>query len=267
MTISESPLAFSKTTADTSVRRTGNSTDWHWHMRDEKEIYAKQPDRYEELVSREDHDGNILPALESIRPLAGCEVVEIGAGTGRLTRLLIPIVKSIRAFDVAAPMLQVAARKLRGNGHGNWSLAVGSHRALPVENGTADLLLSGWSVCYTVVDNPDNWRSELAAVIAEAERVLKPGGAIILLETMGVGHESPSPPSHLVPYFDYLEENGFSRQWIRTDFKFDSPEQAVDLTRFFFGDRVADKVAAGGSSSVPECTGIWWRRKTALGNR
>ena len=38
-----------------------------------------------------------------------------------------------------------------------------------------------------------------------------------------------------------------------------SVEEAADLTRFFFGDEMADDVLAKGDPIVPECTGIWWR--------
>jgi ubiquinone/menaquinone biosynthesis C-methylase UbiE len=228
-------------------------------MSDEREIYENSPARYHDLVSHEDYEGKILPAIERIQLLTGLDVVELGAGTGRLTRQLIPMVKSIRAFDIAAPMLRVAAENLRANGCSNWSIAVGSHRAVPVEDASADLVISGWSVCYAVVNHPDDWETELAAVLAEAERILRPGGTIILLETLGVGQETPSPPSHLVPYFDYLERVGFSRTWFRTDFRFDTPEQADDLIRFFFGDKIADETVEAENAIVPECTGLFWK--------
>lgn len=228
-------------------------------MSDEREIYENSPERYHDLVSREDHEGNLLPALQHVRSLLGCEVVESGAGTGRLTRLLAPIVKNIRAFDVEPAMLRLAARELRSTRLTNWSVAVGSHRALPVRDRTADVVVSGWSVCYAVVDNQESWESELASVLDEFERVLRPGGTIILAETLGVGHASPAPPTHLVDYFDYLESASFTRKWIRTDFRFDDPGQARDLIEFFFGAKVAERSVLPGETVVEECTGIWWK--------
>ena len=52
--------------------------------------------------------------------------------------------------------------------------------------------------------------------------------------------------------------NLFSRVWIRTDYRFASLLEAVDMTRFFFGDELADRVASEGLVILPECTGIWW---------
>ena len=50
--------------------------------------------------------------------------------------------------------------------------------------------------------------------------------------------------------------NVFSRVRIRTGYRFES--LAEDLTRFFFGDALADRVAREGLVILPECTGIWW---------
>ena len=74
---------------------------------DLKEIYASRAPEYERLVAREDFAGNILKALQEIRVLAELDVVELGAGTGRLTCMLAPFVRSIRAFDASDHMLGV----------------------------------------------------------------------------------------------------------------------------------------------------------------
>ena len=77
-------------------------------MSDYKRIYFSRAEEYERLVNREDHRGNLKPALAHIRPLSGLDVVELGAGTGRITRLLAPEVKCISAFDISPHMLAVA---------------------------------------------------------------------------------------------------------------------------------------------------------------
>jgi hypothetical protein len=91
---------------------------------------------------------------------------------------------------------------------------------------------------------------------------LRPGGTIIIMETLGTGYEMPTPPDELVAYYAYLEgEAGFSSTWIRTDYLFESLAEAQALTSFFFGEEMVEKVVreAGQDHVVlPECTGIWW---------
>ncbi len=226
---------------------------------DHPEIYRTQAEQYEALVSREDYQGNILRAIQSILPLGGIDVVELGAGTGRLTCLLAPLVQSIQAFDISPHMLEVAAAKLRASGRQNWQTRVSDHRQIPLPDGVADLVISGWSVCYIVVDHPETWRAELAIVMREIRRLLRPGGTILLIETLGTGFEIPHPPQHLLEYYEYLQEAGFQQAWIRTDYRFESLEKAQELARFFFGEEMLAKiVVSDGVITLPECTGLWW---------
>jgi ubiquinone/menaquinone biosynthesis C-methylase UbiE len=226
-----------------------------------QQIYNNHAIRYELLISREDYAGNLFPALNQIRSLAGLDVVEMGAGTGRLTRLLAPVVKRIRAFDAAQAMLNVAALKLSDLDLKNWALQAAEHKALPVEDGSADLALAGWTFGHIPTWYPDGWKAELDRVLAEMQRVLRPDGTIIIIETMGTGFETPRPPTqNLAGYFAYLaDRHGFTGTTIRTDYKFESHQEAVTLIRFFFGDDLAEKVVANQWAIVPECTGIWWR--------
>ncbi len=226
-------------------------------------IYARHAEQYEALVAREDYQGRLLPALAAICPLAGARVVEMGAGTGRLTRLLAPHVRSILAMDASRHMLGHAAGLIRRDGFANISLAVADNRHLPVGDGVADLSLQGWSFGHFTEWYPDVWRAEIGRAVDEMLRVLRPGGSAIILETLGTGSETPAPPAEsLAAYYDYLEaERGFARTWLRTDYRFESLAEAESLARFFFGDDLADRVVREGWVILPECTGVWWRER------
>lgn len=226
-----------------------------------KHIYASGAAQYDALVSREDHQGHLLPAIEAIRPLDGLDVVEFGAGTGRLTRLIAPRVKSVRAYDDSAHMLEAAAQTLTGMGLANWHVAQADNRALPEEDHSADVTLAGWSFGHMVGWSPDHWRDNIGAMLSEMRRITRPGGVLIILETLGTGTATPAPPTAgLAEYYQWLEEvHGFARTWLRTDYAFMSVGEAEQLTRFFFGDALADRIAAEGVLVLPECTGLWWQ--------
>ncbi len=226
-----------------------------------QDIYQNKAAQYDAMVSREDYQGNILPALEAICPLTDADVIEFGAGTGRLTRLLLPVVKSIRAFDNAQAMLDAAQPRLQATGFTNWALLPGDNRNLPAESVSADIAIAGWSFGHATGWYAERWQVEIGAAVAEMQRILKPGGTAIILETMGTGSENPAPPNQtLADYYAWLEnEQGFSYKWIRTDYKFESLGEADELTRFFFGDELADRIVEEQMTILPECTGIWWR--------
>lgn len=231
-------------------------------MPDFRHIYSAQADMYHRLVSREDYQGNLLPAIrQMIRPLTGLNVVECGAGTGRLTMLLAPLVHTITAFDISAHMLQTAHAALQAGHFRNCRLAVADNQRLPIAAKTADLVIAGWSVAHTVGWHPQTWPQEIGRTLAEMRRVLHPGGAIMLIETLGTGNETPHPPArHLARFYRWLEsEQGFHAHWLRTDYRFHSVDEAVSLTGFFFGESLAGRIAREQMTIVPECTGIWWR--------
>lgn len=224
-------------------------------------IYASRAPDYDRLIQREDYQGNILRALRSITSLEGIAVAEMGAGTGRLTRLLSPHVANLIALDSSAHMLQTASSTLRPMGFSNWMLAQADNRAVPLARASVDMAIEGWSFGHLTGWYPDTWRGEMRRAMAEMERIVRPGGVAILLETLGTGRETPlAPADSLAAFYQMLEsELGYSAQAIRTDYRFATVEEAVELIGFFFGAELAERIRTEQTVILPECTGIWWR--------
>ncbi len=223
----------------------------------EKEIYASHAREYEDLVSHEDHEGNILRAIRDIVPLRDADVLDLGAGTGRLACLLQPHVRRVIACDLSPHMLGIARDKLR-LGRGEWSVAAADHRHLPLAAHEADLVVSGWSVSYVTVWYPDRWRVEAQAWLTEARRVLRKNGQIILFESLGTGNELPQRLAHLENFYGWLDEAGFKNRWIRTDYRFETPQAAAGIAGFFFGNELKERILRERMTILPECTGVWW---------
>lgn len=226
----------------------------------QRKIYQSEGDRYEALVAREDYRGNIPRAIDGIIRVDGLDVLDLGAGTGRLTLILAARARSIHAFDVSAEMLRVCRQRLLASGLKNWQVQLADHRRLPLPDHSADLAVSGWSVSYLAVWDQEQGEAELDRWLAEMRRVLRPGGTIILFESLGTGNESPVRLEHVESTYRWLDAKGFENKWIRTDYQFESVGEAAELAGFFFGDEMADSIRAKQSPILPECTGVWWRR-------
>ena len=224
-----------------------------------KEVYESHAAEYEALVAREDYQGNILKAVREIAPPEGLDVLDLGAGTGRLAALLAPLARRVMAFDLSDHMLRTARDKLRRlRPRSAWLAAAADHRYLPLRAAVADVVVSGWSVSYVVTWYPESWRREADAWRLEAQRVLRSGGTIVLFESLGTGNEAPTRLPHLEDFYGWLAENRFQNRWIRTDYRFDSLEQAEQLAGFFFGEEMKPRIQRGNSITLPECTGVWW---------
>lgn len=221
-------------------------------MPSQQEVYERHADLYDRLIRCEDYQDNLPKAIEEILPTAGLDIIDLGAGTGRLERLLAPRARSLRAFDSSGHMLKVAETSLRSMRLENWQVQAADHRQLPAADASADLVVSSWSFSYLSV-----WgdRSQLEAGWGQVERVLRPGGTVIFIESLGTGSQAPIRLEHLSDYYAWLDEKGFASRQISTDYRFKDVHEARELVGFFFGEQMAAEVE---TEILPEFTGLWW---------
>ncbi len=218
------------------------------------QIYESEAERYEALISREDHQGQLSTLLSQyIQPKM--IIAELGAGTGRLSRWLAPLVARLYAFDAAAPMLREARRHLKKQGR--VSLSCADHRRLPLPSASVDLVIEGWAFGHLM----DEGIQALEAAIKEARRIARRGAPLLLIETLGTGRESPKAPNEaLTEMYRWLKAQDFEHQVCRTDYLFKSQEEGLELLSFFFGEAMAENFRLRAGLSFPECTGIWSER-------
>ena len=149
-------------------------------------------------MSREDGQGNLLLVLRRACTLEGAEVVELGAGTGRLTRLVAGRARSVRAYDGFPAMVEEGRRRVAAAGLANVAFAVASNDAIPEPDRSADLTLAGWTLGHCVGWYPASWTADVTKALREMLRITRPGGTLIVLETLGTGREPPEPPKPAV---------------------------------------------------------------------
>ncbi|HEX9597639.1 MAG TPA: class I SAM-dependent methyltransferase [Anaerolineales bacterium] len=221
------------------------------------QIYKTRAAAYHALIAAEDADSNLLPALQAITPLAGKRVLDLGSGSGRIPLLLKNLDNQLVALDLHHAMLKEQAAQASAIG-GSWPLLQADLRRLPLAGGWADVAIAGWAIGHFTGWYTD-WKAEASRALAEMQRATKPGGALIILETLGTGALEPAPPNAvLAAYYQWLEnELGFTRRVVATDYDFGSVQRAAELCGAFFGEQLAERVRANKWSRVPEFTGMW----------
>jgi ArsR family transcriptional regulator len=100
-------------------------------------------------------------------------VADLGCGTGQLAELIAPFVCRVIAIDDSAAMLSAARRRLTG--FTNVDVRSGRLESLPVEDASVDAALLFLVMHY--VPEPGD-------AVAEAHRVLKPGGRLLIVDMM-----------------------------------------------------------------------------------
>lgn len=223
----------------------------------QERMYEERAEEYDALIGAEDVDGLLREALD-LKSLDGKSVVDVGAGTGRLARWLAPHAAHIHLVDRAKPMLEVARTHLERDGHSSKvSIHAADARELPLGDDSVDAAFAGWVFGHFRHWMPDGWKAEVDTAVAEMRRVVRGSGPLVIIETLGTGHEVPRQHEGLEEYFGHLEAIGFTREWVRTDYLFDSVDAACATMGAFFGAALVAKIRQNEWARVPECTAIF----------
>jgi ArsR family transcriptional regulator len=100
-------------------------------------------------------------------------VLDIGTGTGRLLELLAPLVSAGLGVDASRAMLALARARLARPGFSHCAVRLADMYRLPLPDGGFDLVLM-----HMVLHHAE----DPAAALAEAARVLRPGGRLVVVD-------------------------------------------------------------------------------------
>lgn len=100
-------------------------------------------------------------------------IIDIGTGTGRMLTLFAGRTASAEGLDLSHQMLTVARNNLARANVSNASVRQGDACATPFGNNSADLVIIHQVLHF--VDQP-------ARVLAEADRILEPGGRLLIVD-------------------------------------------------------------------------------------
>ena len=184
-------------------------------------LYRREPGLYDRWASAEQLHPRILEWL----PARPRRVLEVGAGSGRMTAELARRGAEVVAVEPAAAMRRLLQQRLRGV-----RVRAGFLHRLPVPTGWADLVVT----CSTLTPDPFHGGDR---GLLEMERACASGGMVVVVW-----------PNHV----DWLRSRGYQHVSFpgRMALQFDSLEDAVSLARVFYPQAVAT-IRARGSARVP----------------
>lgn len=139
-----------------------------------EQYFAAHADEWDSIRSLHVADTEVEAAIQ--RALAARSLgtlIDIGTGTGRMIELLGPTAKGSLGVDRSVDMLRVARAKIEAAGLRHAQVRHADMYALPVDDHSADTV-----VLHQVL----HYAQDPAAAIAEAARVLAPGGRLLIVD-------------------------------------------------------------------------------------
>lgn len=113
------------------------------------------------------------PYRRRVAGAAHGRVLELGVGSGRNLPFYSDAVSAVFGVDPSPELLRMARRAIPSSAVRNVELLEGSAEALPFDGPCFDTVVVTWSLCS--IPHP-------ARALAEARRVLKPGGRLVFAE-------------------------------------------------------------------------------------
>lgn len=160
----------------------------HWTVADAARLAAVRADRAASAASWFEANAGQWDAIRSLH-IAESEVetamaevlgeapigqlVDIGTGTGRMLELFAGRAKYALGIDRSSEMLRLARAKLSERGLANAELRQADLYALPLADGVADA---------AIIHHVLHFAQQPGAAIAEAARVLSPGGRLLIAD-------------------------------------------------------------------------------------
>ncbi len=136
--------------------------------------FAANAGRWDEIRSLHIDEREVETALAHALPANGIDaLLDIGTGTGRVLEVLGPQVMRGVGIDASRDMLAVARARLEAAGLAHCHVRQGDMYALPMMAATYDAVTLHLVLHFA--DRP-------GAAIAEAARVLRPGGRLVIID-------------------------------------------------------------------------------------
>jgi SAM-dependent methyltransferase len=193
---------------------------WHW------------PEVYEQENLAQDPDGALWTALREMAPWAGGDVLDVGCGDGFHLPVFAAEAASVTGVEPYAPLVERARRRA-------------GDRARVLHAGAADLPLPAASVDLVHARTAYFFGPGCEPGLAEAQRVLRPGGAIAIVDLDATIGPYGDWMRADIPHYDpvaaerFFDRQGFTVRRVRTRWVFPDRATCEAVLRIEFTPRVA----------------------------
>ncbi|MDQ3153083.1 MAG: class I SAM-dependent methyltransferase [Actinomycetota bacterium] len=192
------------------------------------------PEVYERENCAQDADGALWRALAQRVDWTGADVVDVGCGDGFHLPRFAERARSVTGVEPHEPLVERARHRVVGLG--SVRILVGSAQHLPVPDASADLVHARTAYFFGPGCEPG---------LAEADRVLRPGGALAVLDLDGTQDPygtwlcAAAPRYRPTAVEAFFDARGFDCRRVDTEWRFERRSDLEDVLRIEFTAEVA----------------------------
>ena len=197
---------------------------WHW------------PDVYELENQAQDVDGDIWRALAGFVDWTGRDVLDVGCGDGFHLPRFAETARRVIGVEPHPPLVRRARTRVAGLAA--VEVLAGSAQRLPLPDASVDVVHARTAYFFGPGCEPG---------LAEAERVLRPGGSLVIVD-LDVRHQpygdwmrADLPGYDTVDIDAFFERQGFTSRPVETVWRFASRDDLAAVFRIEFSARVAER--------------------------
>jgi SAM-dependent methyltransferase len=202
-----------------------------------------------------DPERKVLAALERIVPLAGKRIADVGTGIGHYPMLLARHTGRTYGIESDPALLDVARQRANDAHQPNLRIVEGGLDALPLRDEAVDIVLCG-------LIEPDD--ASLPA-IAELQRVLRPGGRLVVVGYYGRDQVAsllaPEVVAHALEATQrrtgWWLRHGFKIKVVHSRLDISDPATAMELLPRLYGERARAFLLAPHPASLTLKLGLY----------
>jgi SAM-dependent methyltransferase len=203
-----------------------------------------------------DPDGVLEAAMGRIRSWDGATVLDVGCGTGYHLPLFSRTAAQVIGVEPHAGLVRAARRRVRGLP--NVTVRDGTAQALPIPDGSIDVVHARWAYFFGPGCEPG---------LAELARVLRRGGAAFVIDNDATRSTFGGWFRRWLTSYDPAEverfwtRQGFAREPLDIRWAFDRREDLAAVLRIEFPAELAEQfLAEHDGCEVDYAVNLWWRR-------
>ena len=224
-------------------------------------FYLEFPDVYDRFAVS---GPPTVTAVHELFEFAGKVLVDAGSGTGKSTFELARYARFVVGLEPWDPMRQFAARKLRSLGLRNVAFVRGAVEGMPFAPHSVDAIVSFAGFPFWFVDAGEHGRMLGERFVADANRIVRPGGYVIACGG-APGWEMGEPTPILRPgagevervhdyiggrMHDFMTALGVEYRDLFVEGDYGSVREAVETYGFIYGRKAIDYLIANNKHSI-----------------